>query len=336
MVVMRVPFVRMRVLSEQRLPHNLKCIYDSTTITSMQLDLNLLRALDALLEEGSVGGAADRLHLSQPAMSRTLARIRRATGDDIMVRSGHAMVPTPYALAVRDRVHELVEQAESVLSPVRDISPGDLDAVFTLRCHDTVTDVLAPILIARLRAEAPGVRLRFVGEPSADDDGLRSGAADIEIGSSAQAAPDIASQTIRHERLIVVMRSGHRLAEQRLTADDYLAAEHITISRRGRLEDRMDALLRAQGMARHVVASSPTRTTALRIVQDTDTLVTVPESLSSADISTFHLATAAAPFELPEVPIIMNWHARNNGDPAHRWLRGLVVGLLLDRTEPSA
>jgi len=100
---------------------NVKCIFDRNIITPVHLDLNLLTALDALLEEGSVSGAAARLYLSEPAMSRTLGRIRRATGDQILVRTGRTMTPTPHALALRAEVHALVQHAYAVLSPARNL-----------------------------------------------------------------------------------------------------------------------------------------------------------------------------------------------------------------------
>jgi DNA-binding transcriptional LysR family regulator len=298
------------------------------TITAVQLDFNLLRALDVLLDEGSVGGAADRLHLSQAAMSRTLARIRKATGDGILVRSGRAMVPTPYAVAVRNQVHALVEQVQSVLTPAHDLVLDQLDTTFTLRCHDTATNALAPGLVQRVRSEAPGVRLRFLAETDADDDGLRSGRTDIEIGSGSGSASDIASTLLGSERLSVAMRAGHPLSGQTLTTHRYVGAEHITISRRGRLEDPVDGLLRDRGLTRRVVASAPTSTSALRIVRDTDAVTAVPEVFSATDIQSLGLVTAPFPFDLPEVPVAMRWHTRNENDPAHRWLRGIVTELL--------
>src|SRR5689334_10435207 len=125
----------------------------------MQLDLNLLTALDALLEEGSVTGAADRLRLSAPALSRTLGRIRRHTGDDILVRTGRTMTPTPYALSIRDQVRDLVQQANQVLTPRQELDLATLERTFTLRCHDTLATAFAPPLLQVVADQTPGVRL---------------------------------------------------------------------------------------------------------------------------------------------------------------------------------
>src|ERR1700727_1713040 len=123
----------------------------------MHVDFNLLIALDALLEENSVAAAADRLHLSPPAMSRTLSRIRRATGDDILVRSGRAMTPTPRALELREETRELVRRAAAVLTPARTLDLATLARVFTICGHDALAGALAPPLTAAIGAAAPGV-----------------------------------------------------------------------------------------------------------------------------------------------------------------------------------
>src|SRR5687767_933458 len=135
-------------------------------LTVMQADLNLLTVLDALLEEGSVMGAAERLHLSSPAVSRTLGRIRKVTGDDILVRTGHSMTPTPYALSISEEVHRLVRQANAVLSPSRELDLDRLDRTFTVQCHDALASSVVPTLIGRITAQAPGVRLRVLAEHS--------------------------------------------------------------------------------------------------------------------------------------------------------------------------
>lgn len=294
------------------------------TITHVQLDMNLLAALDVLLDEGSVGGAAERLRLSQPAMSRTLSRIRKATGDEILVRSGRAMLPTPYAVAVRDQVHQLAEQVRAVLSPERELRLDELEKTFTLQCHDAVTNALAPRLVRRLRDEAPGVRLRFLAESSTDADGLRSGRTELEIGSSHGATADIDSHTITDGRFIVAMRAEHRLARGILTARRYAEAEHVTVSRRGRLVDPVDEALGELGLSRTVIASAPTSTAALHIVQIADAVTAVPEGICGPDIRALGLVAVPQPLDLPGVPMVMNWHARHSGDPAHRWLRTVV------------
>lgn len=138
------------------------------TVTAMQLDLNLLVALDALLEEGSVQGAAARLHVTSPAMSRSLGRIRKATGDQILVRTGRHMTPTTRALAMRTQVHALVQQAHHLLSAQTELDLATLERVFTVRWHDALATTCGTDLIAAVHRQAPGVQLRLTAEPGDD------------------------------------------------------------------------------------------------------------------------------------------------------------------------
>jgi DNA-binding transcriptional LysR family regulator len=294
----------------------------------MQLDLNLLTALDALLEEGSVTGAADRLHLSAPAMSRTLGRIRRATGDQILVRTGRTMTPTPHAAAIRERVHALVQQVQSVLSPERAVDLATLDRVFTLRWHDSVTTAVGAELLALVRAEAPGVRLRFLVEPSGDTDDLRRGHVDLEASSSEPELPEISREVVGHDRLVVVLRAGHPLAGEPLTPERYAAAEHITVSRRGRLRDPVDDVLDGMGLHRTVAAAAPTTLAAMQLVRRGDFLAVVAERASRSVLEDLGLTTAPLPVAMPDVPLYLAWHQRYDGDHAHVWLRTLAFGVL--------
>lgn len=294
----------------------------------MRLDLNLLTALDALLEEGSVTGAAQRLHLSSPAMSRTLTRIRRVTGDAILVRTGRAMTPTPYALSIRADVHRLIEEAHAVLSRQADLEPATLDRTFQLRWHDALTELAGPGLLTAVRAEAPGVRLRFLAESAADTDELRRGQIDLETSASEPLLPDVCHERVTEDRFVVVFRSGHPLAEGPLTVERYAAAEHVTVSRRGRLQDAVDEALRESGLRRQVVAAAPTGAAALQFVRRTDLVVTVPALVSGPAVEAFGLVSRALPVAVAPVPMYLAWHRRYDKDPAHAWLRRLALASL--------
>jgi DNA-binding transcriptional LysR family regulator len=153
------------------------------------LDLNLLVALDVLLEEQSVSGAARRMHLSEPAMSRTLGRIRKALGDPVLVRAGRQMVPTPHALAVRAEVSAVVERARALFAPGRNADLRTVRRTLTIIGSDAVAASLAPALFARAAEEAPGIRIRFLSESHADEPYLREGTADLEVGVVDTTAP---------------------------------------------------------------------------------------------------------------------------------------------------
>ena len=287
----------------------------------MHLDLNLLTALDALLEENSVAAAAERLHLSAPAVSRTLARIRYATGDDILVRTGRTMVPTPYALAIREEVRAIVRQGRALLKPTRELDLQSLDRVFSLRGNDALISALARPLIAALAQLAPHVSVRFLAETAAESSELARGQVDLELGAAAPALPEIASETLGVDRLVVAFRRGHPLASRALTLKRFAQASHVTVSRRGRLKGPIDDVLAAQGLRRRVVASLPTSVAALEVAARSDLLAVVPETVCRPLVAALRLATRAAPLELPPSPVVLAWHQRHSSDPAHAFMR---------------
>ena len=294
----------------------------------MHLDLNLLTALDALLEEGGVALAAQRLHLSQPAMSRTLGRIRAATGDPILVRTGRAMTPTPHALAIRAEVHALVQVAHAMLTPERHLDLGKLARTFTLRCHDAVLTALGPGLLATIQAQAPGVTLRLLGEAGADGNDLRHGHVDLEINSTERTGTEICAETIGHDRLVVALRPEHPCTRGKFTLRRYAQARHLIVSRQGRLRDPVDEALESRGLRRHVAAAFPTSTAALHAARQSDCLVAVTGSMCRSTIQSLGLRTLPIPLVLTPVPVILAWPRRYEGDKAHRWLRQQVRQVL--------
>ena len=154
------------------------------------IDLNLVTALDVLLSEGSVTGAARRLGLSTSAMSRTLTRLRMSTGDPLLVRAGRKLVPTPHAAALRDRVHAIASDARAVLRPATaDVDMATHTSTFTLRAAASFMEMLSGPVVAALGEIAPQVRIRFVPKPDRDPQALRDGTVDLEIGKRGDDAP---------------------------------------------------------------------------------------------------------------------------------------------------
>ncbi|MET7740839.1 LysR family transcriptional regulator [Streptomyces sp. NPDC005385] len=291
----------------------------------MQLDLNLLAALDALLDEGSVAGAADRLHVTAPAMSRSLGRIRRTTGDQILVRTGRTMTPTPYAIAVRGQVHELLQQVHGVLAPSRALDLATLDRTFTLRWHDSLVAHGGPSLLAEVRRQAPGVRLRFIAESSVDTPELRRGEVDLEANANRPVQAEIRGELLAETGHVIVVRQGHPLTRAEVvTPAQYAEAEHISISRRGRFDNALDDALAQLGLTRRVVATAPTEGAGLAFVRESDLLVTAPESTTRSAAADLGLVLVPLPFELPSAPVYLSWHQRYDTDPAHAWLRDLA------------
>ena len=177
-------------------------------------DFNLLVILDVLLTEGSVAGAAKRLHLSPSAMSRALARLRQTTGDPLLVRAGRGLVPTPRAIELRERVGQLVQDAEAALSPAGTLDIKGLVQTFTLRTSDGFVENFGPDLVSRVSTDDPGVRLRFAQKVDKDSTPLRNGTVDFETAVVEDSTgPELRAQALFRDRFIGVVRTGHALAQ---------------------------------------------------------------------------------------------------------------------------
>ncbi len=286
-------------------------------------DLNLLVTLDVLLAEGSVARAAQRLRLSPSAMSRALARLRATTGDPLLVRAGRGLVPTPRALELRGRVGQLVQDGEAVLRPVEQMNLKNLVRTFTLRTREGFVENFGPALIARVGAEAPGVRLRFVEKPDKDSASLRTGAVDLETGVVGETTgPEVRAQALFRDRLIGVVRNRHPLSKGRITPSRYAAGRHILVSRRGLDRGPIDEALKPLGLTREIVTIVGGFTAALALARGSDLIASIPERQTAnlrAGMHSFRL-----PIATPELAISLLWHPRLDADPAHRWLRGCV------------
>lgn len=290
----------------------------------MQLDLNLLTALDALLEESSVSGAAQRLHLSEPAMSRTLGRIRRATGDPILIREGRTMAPTPRALAMHDEVRAIVLRSRTLLAPVTELDLDTLERTFTIRCHDAIAASLAPVLVRRGIELAPLVSFRFVAEAPTDTADLGRGLVDLAIGAATTGPADVEHDHVADDRLVGLARRDNPHVDGVPDLDAFAAAPHVIVSRRGRLRDATDDALDALGRNRRVIASVASTEAALEIVRATDSIATVPSSIAARASADGTVGSFALPLELPDVPVVLAWHRRVTADIGHAWLRALV------------
>ncbi|MET7489798.1 LysR family transcriptional regulator [Streptomyces sp. NPDC005538] len=292
------------------------------------LDLNLLVALDVLLEEQSVQGAARRLHLSEPAMSRTLGRIRRALGDPVLVRAGRRMVPTPHALAVRAEVSAVVERARALFAPGRDTDLRTVTRTLTILGHDAIAALYGAALFARAAEEAPGIRVRFLSESHVDAPFLRQGTADLEVGVVDTTSPEVHTEPLVEDRMVGLVRAGHPLLEGELTPKRFAGAgPHLLVSRRGKLHGPVDAALAELGLERRVVGSVGTLPASMFVLRDTD-LIGLTSSWGLPMAAAFGLVTFEVPLELPPLKLGLAWHPRHDSDPAHAWLRGVVRELM--------
>ena len=289
-------------------------------------DFNLLITLDAVLAEGSVARAAQRLRLSPSAMSRALARLRETTGDPLLVRAGRGLVPTPRALELRERVSQLVQDGQAVLRPAEKPNLRQLVRTFTLRTSEGFVENFGPHLIARVDEEAPGVRLCFVQKPNKESASLRDGTVDLETGVVGKTTgPEVRVQALFRDRFIGVVRTGHALSKGKMTPSRYAAGRHICVSRRGLDKGPIDEALSLIELEREIVTIVGGFSAALALARASDLIASVPERHTGnlrAGMHNFPL-----PVSTPEVTVSLLWHPRLHADPAHRWLRGCVLDI---------
>lgn len=306
-----------------------------------EVDLNLLRALDVLLTEGSVTGAARRLGLSSSAMSRTLTRLRSATGDPLLVRAGRRLVPTPRATEIRDRVHVLARDVQTILSPHADTDDvTSIERTFTIRANEGFIERFSAPLVSAVTDVAPRVCLRFAPKPEKDPTPLREGQVDLEIGVLGAFAPEIRAKLLFRDRFVGAARTSHPLLESSITAERYAACRHVVASRRGSFVGPVDSALAELGLKRETVVVVPGFSDAMRIARQSDLIALVPSScFDQADPSLEGVTAFDLPVRTPEIAISVMWHPRMDADPGHRWLRETVMAtcgpdLTPDRVPP--
>jgi DNA-binding transcriptional LysR family regulator len=282
-----------------------------------------------------VAGAARRLGLSASAMSRTLARLRIATGDPLLVRAGRGLVPTPRADELRDRVREAAQEALALLRPaVSGPDPSALERTFTIRANDGFVEAIGARLLVRMREAAPGVRLRFAPKPDKDVRALREGLVDLEVGVLGEAGPEVRVQALFRDTFVGAARQGHPLlAAQQITPELYAACDHVVVSRRGVANGPVDHALAALGLSRRILAVAPSFAAALAIAEASDLVALVTASFHGTSGEGGSQATRwrTSAFELPvptdPITISQIWHPRLDADPAHRWLRSMLLAV---------
>lgn len=286
-------------------------------------DLNQLFVLHAVLGEHSVVKAAQRLQLSPSAMSRALARVRDTVGDPILVKAGRKLVPTPRAIAMRERVEQLIQDAQAVLLPARAPDLQRVVRTFTLRTSEGFVETFGPGLVRAVMADAPNIRLRFVTRHSRDAVALRDGTVDLETGVVDETtSPELRQLPLFTDRLVAVVRTGHRLHARRLTAAAYAAALHVGVSRQTVDQGWVEHALAALGLERTVMTSVSGFATAIAVARGSDLVATVPERHTAGLRAGLH--TMGLPFALPSITVSMLWHPRMHADPVHVWLRERV------------
>lgn len=291
-------------------------------------DLNLLRAFDALMAERNVSRAAQRLHLSQPATSALLNRLRDLFDDPLLVRSGRGMVPTERALALADPVRRVLEDIRGILQPQQAFIPQTSTRTFTIAGTEYVALAVMPALMRQLRERAPQVRIALVA-PNHDTmaQQMEAGLLDLAVVNQTLVPPALRSTRFIKDEFRVIARDGHAGIGKRLTLEAFCRLPHVMVSpRTGSFSAQTDEVLRELGRERFVQLSVPYFTLAAQAVLHSDMIAVYPARLAALlDAS---VRAYPAPLALPTFTLKACWHERAQQDAGHAWLRRMLAACL--------
>jgi DNA-binding transcriptional LysR family regulator len=290
-----------------------------------RIDFNLLVTLDALLAERSVSRAAQRLNLSQPALSAQLARLREMLGDPLFVPSHRGMTPTPLALGLQAPLAAALAQLRDVVTSARAFDPARDEFTVHVAASDYVQSALLLDFTLALRREAPGLRIALRPTDAARLEAqMEKGEVDVAMLTPDGIAGALRSRRLFEERYVFIARRGHPALRRPLDAARFCELEHVVVSPRGgSFATPVDEVLDAQGLRRRVVVSASTFRSVPELVERSDLVALVPARLVEGRAG--RLRVLAPPFPVPGFAIHMAWHNRNHGDAAQRWVRERLV-----------
>ena len=312
----------------------------------LTLDLNLLRVFDAVMVEQNLTRAADKLAMTQPAVSNALKRLRHSLGDDLLIRTAYGVKPTPRAETLWPTIRQALSTLELAIAPSSfDISKAD--TTFRMAMADATAALWMPSLVRAMERDAPGMNARMVPLTTREPRPmLMRGDIDIAVGffpgvvAQLTGGQGAANNAIRHERLysghyVCVMSKDHPLANKQLTLDDYCNASHLLVSFSGRAHGLVDEALLQMGRERRILLTVNQFFTGGKVVANSDLLTVLPRHLIESTGMTNALIWKELPFDMPEVHIDMLWHERDSRNPAHKWLRDNLISMTNDTLLPE-
>ena len=294
-----------------------------------RIDLNLPVILDALLSEQHVTRAAERLHLSQPAVSHALARLRDLLNDPLLVRHGGALVPTARALELATPLAEALAQVQTLLAPNR-FDPASTKRRFRVAMSDYSAAIFLPVLVRVLRHEAPGIDLQII-QASREGmvDGVLNGDLDLAAGVFPDMPAELRTTPLFEEHYTCLVDRNSLPASGVLNLPTYLSRPHVLLEMRGSGTPEIERALTAIRERRHVAISLPHWSVAPQLIQGTDLILTV-SSRGLLNIDQQHLLAVPPPFHITSFAVELAWHARRGGDSGLQWLMGRVQAVVSD------
>lgn len=296
------------------------------------LDLNLLRVFMALIEEGSVTAAGERLGLAQSSISHALARLRDALDNPLFVRTTRGMQPTPLALSLAEPVGQALAALQQALDQGRTFDPATSSRVFNVLMTDIVELIALPRLMQYLHGTDARVQIVAIQLPRASyRESLETGKADIALGQLPMGHTDFFQRHLFHDELVCVMRAANPLRQQ-LTIESFLAAEHLIVGTPAVGEILVKKALGARAAQRRISLHVPHYTVAPFVIADSNLIAVLPRAVSTAFARIGDLIALPLPFGIPPMVVRQFWHRRSNHDPGCQWLRSVIAKLLASST----
>jgi len=292
----------------------------------MKYDLNLLPVLLVMMEERNVTRAAERLGITQPALSNALNRLRETLNDPLFIRERYGMRPTAKAEQLAQVVGSALSSIDKVILGQQDFDPLHATRLFTLAPNSYVEFIMMPAIVARLRISAPNVRLRLT--PFGNDvteTGVISGNTDMVLGRIVDPPDNLVVQHLMNESLACVLRADHPFAGDSFSAEQYEQLKHVNVLPPGRMRAGLYQALEQRGLRRQVAVSVTHFLAVPEMIAVTDYCATLPRLICQHLSRDPRLKIVPAPVDLGTFPVEMGWHTRYRSDPAHRWFRTLIM-----------
>ena len=290
------------------------------------IDLNLLTVFQEVYRERQISSAARKLGLSQSAVSNALARLRRAFGDELFVRTAAGMQPTPLATQMAEPIGVAMAQVALALNQRSRFDPATSNRRFVLAMTDVGEIYFMPTLIERCKLLAPLVEISSVRAGTlALKEELEGGRVDLAIGPFEDISEALYQRQLFRQPYVTMFRKGHPLGKGELSLARFVQAEHMLVDANESPYDRINALLARAGIGPAVRFRVPHFTAVPYMVSTSDLVVTVPQKLAERAGAPFGLEWLVPPLELPSLQTNVFWHRRYNQDPGNQWLRGLLA-----------
>jgi len=298
----------------------------------MDLDLNLLRAFDAIATEGSVTIAGERIGLSQPAMSNALARLRQMFDDPLFVRTPRGMRPTPFAQQLAQPVREALRLIQTALQQHAGFEPLSSGNTFRLFMSDIGEMVFLPGLLERIKHDAPGVKIEVVRIPIKDvHTALEAGEIDLAVGFLPGLITGMRQQPLFREQYVCMLRADHPVIGGRISAKQFRAAAHVLVSYAGTGHQIIEETFVREGLGGRIAVRVPHFLVVPMILARTDLVVTVPSRVAEVFAQSGNFKVLKLPLRMPSFEVRLHWHQRFHQDPANRWLRQAMTELYAEQ-----